>query len=101
MAEKKGKNILFVCATGIATSTVAAEKTLNYLKKRGMDNVTYTQANVGSLPEAADPSQYDLVVATTQVPDGMKVPSVRALSLITGIGADKTLEKIYDILNNK
>lgn len=98
MAENKQKNILFCCATGIATSTVAEEKTLAYLKEKGM-NVTYTQTNVASLPSMANPDEVDLVVATTQVPYDLKVPVVHALSLITGIGADDTLQKIYDILN--
>lgn len=94
MANKK-KNILFVCATGIATSTVATEKTLEYLKDKGVE-VTYTQTNVASLPEVADPKNVDLIVATTQVPFDLNIPVVHALSLITGIGADKTLAEIYD-----
>ena len=94
MAGKK-KNILFVCATGIATSTVATEKTLEYLKDKGVE-VTYTQTNVASLPEVADPKTVDLIVATTQVPFDLNIPVVHALSLITGIGADKTLAEIYD-----
>ena len=94
MASKK-KNILFVCATGIATSTVATEKTLEYLKDKGVE-VTYTQTNVASLPEVADPKNVDLIVATTQVPFDLDIPVVHALSLITGIGADKTLAEIYD-----
>ncbi|MCX8720703.1 MULTISPECIES: PTS sugar transporter subunit IIB [Lactobacillus] len=94
MANRK-KNILFVCATGIATSTVATEKTLEYLKDKGI-SVTYTQTNVASLPEVANPSTVDLIVATTQVPFDLDIPVVHALSLITGIGADQTLEQIYD-----
>lgn len=94
MANKK-KNILFVCATGIATSTVATEKTLEYLKDKGVE-VTYTQTNVASLPEVADPKNVDLIVATTQVPFDLDIPVVHALSLITGIGADKTLAEIFD-----
>lgn len=101
MSDKKSKNILFCCATGIATSTVAEEKTLQYLKDKGMDNVTYTQTNVASLPSMANPDAVDCVVATTQVPYDLKIPVVHALSLITGIGADETLQKIYDILNKE
>lgn len=94
MANRE-KNILFVCATGIATSTVATEKTLNYLKEKGI-NVTYTQTNIASLPRMADPKNVDLIVATTQVPFDVEIPVVHALSLVTGIGAEKTLEKIYN-----
>ena len=72
----KKKTILFVCATGIATSTVVAEKTMDFLHEHGLD-ANYTQTNVASLPE------YD-----------QKDPVIRALPLITGIGADKVLEDI-------
>ena len=44
----------------------------------------------------ANPATVDLIVATTQVPFDLDIPVVHALSLITGIGADQTLEQIYD-----
>lgn len=91
-AEKK--NILFVCATGIATSTVVAEKTIEYLKEKGVE-INYTQTNVASLPEY-DSKDADLIVATTNVPYDVDIPVIRALPIITGIGADKVLEDIYE-----
>ncbi|BDR57599.1 PTS sugar transporter subunit IIB [Xylocopilactobacillus apicola] len=90
------KTILFVCATGIATSTVVAEKTLDYLKDQGID-VNYTQTNVASLPEY-DLKNADLIVSTTNVPYELEIPVIRALPLITGVGADKVLEDIKNHL---
>lgn len=90
----KKKNILFVCATGIATSTVVAEKTIEYLKDKGIE-INYTQTNVASLPEY-DTKDADLIVATTKVPYKIDIPVINALSIITGIGADKVFEDIYE-----
>lgn len=44
------KMILFVCATGVATSTAVAEKVMEYCKDNGLD-VNYSQTNVASLPK--------------------------------------------------
>lgn len=90
-ASKK-KTILFVCATGIATSTVVAEKVLEYLHENGID-VNYTQTNVASLPEY-DLKDADLIVATTNVPYDLEIPIIKALPIITGIGADAVYEDI-------
>ncbi|MFX3619158.1 MAG: PTS sugar transporter subunit IIB [Sporolactobacillus sp.] len=86
------KTILFVCATGVATSTVVAEKTLEYLHENGID-VNYTQTNVASLPEY-DLKDADLIVATTNVPYDLEIPVIRALPIITGIGADAVFKDI-------
>ena len=90
------KKILFVCATGIATSTVATEKTLEYLRERNVD-VDYVQVNVSALGDYHE-GDADLIVATTQVPYETGIPVVHALPLITGIGEDDTLEEIYEAI---
>jgi PTS system galactitol-specific IIB component len=98
MTKTTKKTILFVCATGIATSTVVAEKTLDYLHENNID-VNYTQTNVASLPEY-DKNDADLIVATTNVPYDTPIPVIRALPLITGIGADKVLADIKAAVEN-
>ncbi|WPC18287.1 PTS sugar transporter subunit IIB [Pediococcus inopinatus] len=92
MDKSKKKNILFVCATGIATSTVVAEKTMGFLHDNNLD-ADYIQTNVASLPEY-DSTDADFIVSTTQVPYKMDIPVINALPIITGIGADKVLEDI-------
>ena len=59
------QTILFVCATGIATSTAVTEKVMEYCKEHGL-NVNYSQTNVASLPGNTD--GVALVVSTTKVP---------------------------------
>ena len=50
----KKKTILFVCATGIATSTVVAEKTMEFLHDHGLDAnytpVSYTHLTLPTTP---------------------------------------------------
>ncbi|HGB3473285.1 TPA: PTS sugar transporter subunit IIB [Salmonella enterica subsp. diarizonae serovar 61:l,v:z35] len=90
--------ILFVCATGVATSTAVAEKVMAYCKDNGLD-VNYSQTNVASLPNNTDGA--DLVVSTTKVPYELDIPVINGLPVITGIGEDKVLEKIVSILRKQ
>ena len=57
------QTILFVCATGIATSTAVTEKVMEYCKEHGL-NVNYSQTNVASLPGNTD--GVALVVSTSR-----------------------------------
>lgn len=91
------KHIVFVCATGIATSTAVAEKVMNYLEKeKGLNNISYTQTNVASIKSNIDNA--DLVVATTNIPYKIDVPVIRGLAFLTGIGEQKVLDNIYETL---
>ncbi|MGR1082551.1 PTS sugar transporter subunit IIB [Olegusella massiliensis] len=89
------KKVLFVCATGIATSTVAEEKVIEYCKEQGID-FDFDQRNVASVPQIAD--DFDLIIATTNVPYELDTPVISALPLLTGFGIQETLEKIAEAL---
>lgn len=89
------QTILFVCATGIATSTAVTEKVMEYCKENGL-KVDYSQANVASLPN--NTSGATLIVSTTKVPYELDIPVVNGLPIITGVGEDKVLEQIVAIL---
>lgn len=90
------KTLLFVCASGIATSTVLTEKVLAYLKEKGIDQVEYKQTNVSSVESQVD--GVDLIIATSKVPYELDVPVIAGLPLLTGMGEKETLEKIYEVL---
>lgn len=89
------KNVLFVCATGIATSTAVTEKVVEHCSENGI-TFHYQQINVASVPSFAKDA--DLIISTTNVPYELDVPVIYGLSLITGIGEDEVLEKIVTIL---
>lgn len=92
MAKKK---ILFVCATGVATSTEVAERVSRFLKEEGIE-CDYEQTNVAAVKSAA--ANADLVIATTKIPYDLGVPTLRGLPLITGVGEDELLAKIKQIV---
>lgn len=90
------KNLLFVCATGIATSTAVTEKVMEFLKEKGVDGINYSQTNVASVQ--ANSEDADLIVSTTKIPYDLPTPVINGLALITGVGEDKVLNAIYDKL---
>ena len=89
MGERK--RILIVCGTGIATSTVIAQKVREYCEARGYE-VSIDQAKVMETLRGVD--DYDLVVSTTQLPSSVSTPSVSGLPFLTGAGVDRALEEI-------
>ncbi len=71
---------------------------MDFLHQNGIE-VNYTQTNVASLPEYNSNSA-DLIVATTNVPYDIDIPVIRALPIITGIGAEKVLEDIKNYIDD-
>lgn len=90
------KNLLFVCATGIATSTAVTEKVMEFLKEKQVTNVEYSQTNVASVKSNSDDA--DLIISTTNIPYELEVPVINGLPLITGIREEKVLNEIYEKL---
>ena len=89
------KRILFVCATGVATSTVVEEKVIEYLRDQGID-FDFDQTNVASIPGWDKP--YDLIVATCQVPGDVKAPVINGLPVLMGFGADNVYRQVVEAL---
>ncbi|MBE6469057.1 MAG: PTS sugar transporter subunit IIB [Coriobacteriaceae bacterium] len=94
MAKKK---VLFVCATGIATSTVVEEKVIEYCKEQGIE-FDFDQRNTASIQQIGN--DFDLIVATTQVPYEVDVPVINALPILTGFGDKEVLEQIASVLRS-
>ena len=94
MGERK--RVLIVCGTGIATSTVVAQKVKEYCEAQGFE-VTVDQAKVMETLRGVD--GYDLVVSTTQLPSGVSTPSVNGLPFLTGVGVEQALEEIRQKLS--
>lgn len=90
------KRVLVACGNGIATSTVVATK---IREKCENDNipVSVTQCKLLEVESKAD--DYDLLVTTGKFTGGdVKIPVVGAISLLTGVGEDATLEEIISHL---
>lgn len=91
MAKKK---VLVACGTGIATSTVVTIKIQEALQKNNID-ADVIQCKVAEIPSKIDGA--DLIVTTT-VYENSKVPVIRGLSFLTGIGMENDIQKIVDTL---
>lgn len=91
------KKVLFVCATGVATSTVVEEKVIEYCKEQGID-FDYDQRNTASIQQIGN--DFDLIVAATQVPYEVDAPVINALPILMGFGDKEVLEQIADVLRS-
>jgi PTS system galactitol-specific IIB component len=91
------KRVLIVCGTGIATSTVVADKVRRHLESRGIA-ATVDQTKVTELHRGA--KGYDVIVATTQVRGDIDVPVVAGLPFLTGIGVEAALAEVESHLGD-
>ena len=91
MAKKK---VLVACGTGIATSTVVTIKIKEALEANNID-ADVIQCKVSEIPMKLDGA--DLIVTTT-VYENSKIPVIRGLSFLTGIGMENDLKKIVEAL---
>lgn len=79
------KRILVICGTGVATSTVVVQKVRAFCESEGIP-ATISQGAVADLLSGTRDA--DVIVATTQVPDTVRIPVIAGLPFLTGIGVD-------------
>lgn len=93
----RNKRILIVCGTGVATSTVVADKVAQLLKRTGIQAEIRRAitAQAGSASKDAD-----LIIATTQVQD-VSIPVISGLPYITNVGVQKLEEQIVSVLTSQ
>ena len=92
------KRVIIACGNGVATSTVVASKVKDYCAATGV-SIEVTQCRMIELHDKAD--AYDLVVTTGKFSDpDIKTPCIMAISLLTGINEEPTLQKIVAALQD-
>jgi galactitol PTS system EIIB component len=89
------KKVLVICGTGVATSTVVAVKIQEHCASQGIQ-ISVTQGKVMDLVRGIE--GYDLIVATTPIPESVKIPVIQGISFLTGMGVERTLEEIVAAL---
>ena len=88
-------DILVVCGTSVATSTVVREKLKEELPERGIELGTLKKAKATEAPSKAKSGSYDLIVATTSLnEDRYDIPVLTTQAFMTGIGEDDVLDEI-------
>ncbi len=91
------KKIIVACGAGIATSTVALQKLKVGLQNKNLlSEVSFTQCTVAELNTKAQ--GHDLIVTTAQYSGDVDIPVISGLPFITGMGADKLIDEIVEIL---
>lgn len=89
------KRVLVACGNGIATSTVVATKIREAAEEKNIP-VTVNQCKLMEAESMA--SDYDLLVTSGQFGGTVPVPVIVAMSLLTGVGEEETIEKIFSYL---
>lgn len=96
IGEEFMKKILVMCGTGIATSTMVANRIKDYLNSKGLgDKVNISHASISDKINGLD--DYDIILSTTVVPDKIKDKVISAVPLLTGVND----EEIYQEVENK
>lgn len=90
--------ILVVCGSSIATSSVAATKIEQEAKKRGVD-VTVKKGKIADIERLVEGTNADLVVSTTVCPERDDCPVLSGVPLVTGIGQDELMDRIFEIVS--
>lgn len=90
------KQIIVACGSGVATSQTVAGKVNRLLKSKG----------VNAKVEAVDLKSVDRYMATsvayiaiTKINKEYPIPVINGIAFLTGMGMDKELQKLIDIIN--
>jgi len=99
----KKVKVLVACGAGIATSTVVVKKIEDLFKKNSIP-AEIIQIKISEA--AAKQNEADMLISTTMFPTQYKIPAIKAMAFLTGIGADKTEKEILEtaqeiLVNNK
>ncbi len=89
------KKILVVCGSGIATSTAAVNELQEYLAARNVE-AEIIQCDVFTVD--SNLQDVDLIASTCALTGDFGVPIVSVVPLLTGMGADRVIDEIVQIL---
>jgi PTS system galactitol-specific IIB component len=88
--------VLVACGAGIATSTVVMKKVEDLFKTNHV-LVDITQIKIAEA--AAKQDDADLLISTTMLPTSYRIPAIKAMAFLTGIGTEKVEQEIMDAVN--
>ena len=94
------KRILAVCGTGGVTSSVMASKVREIAQEAGVE-VEVVNAKVFEVRSQLSGGKFDIIVAATRVTDPGDVPVVNVMSFLTGVGEEKTVTEIVELLKKE
>ncbi|AND79999.1 MULTISPECIES: PTS sugar transporter subunit IIB [Streptococcus] len=85
--------VLVACGAGIATSTVVMKKIEDLFARNHID-AQITQIKIAEAVSKQDSN--DMLITTTMLPTEYKIPAIKAMAFLTGIGQDKVEAQILE-----
>lgn len=86
-------NVLVACGAGIATSTVVMKKVEDLFKE---NNIEANLIQIKIAEAASKQDDADMLISTTVLPTQYKIPAIKAMGFLTGLGVDKVKTEILD-----
>ena len=96
-AGMKEIRVLVVCATALATSTMAAMKLEEEFQKRGIPIKT-DKGRIMDMVALIEMTKPDIVVATAVYNMDVGVPILNGVPLLSGLGLDELYQEIFKIV---
>ncbi|BES66572.1 PTS sugar transporter subunit IIB [Gottschalkiaceae bacterium SANA] len=95
--------VLSVCGSGIATSTLVAERIKEGLRERGIENLNICECNVNEANSKIQSFAPDLVVATTSLESVNLngIPGFSGIPILLNQNKEDLLDKMYACLTGK
>jgi len=90
--------VAIICATALATSTMAAAKLESEFKRRGVP-LKVTKGRVSDMQSLVRQTKPDLVVATAVVKKDLGVPVFNGVPLLSGLGLDELYTEIFEYVD--
>lgn len=94
----KAIKVVVVCATALATSTMAAKKLEDEFKRRGVP-VKMAKGRVSDMRSLVKMTKPDIVVATSRTKTEMGVPVFDGVPLLSGRGLDELFAEIFEYVD--
>jgi len=98
MNNKNIISVLGVCGSGTVSSTLLADRVKEILEERKI-RVKATGVMPQMVKDYVDRGGIDIVVTTSPIPGEIKVPVIKGVPLLTGIGEDECIQEIVDAVS--
>ncbi|MEG1502825.1 PTS sugar transporter subunit IIB [Enterococcus sp. 22-H-5-01] len=89
----KKVRVLVACGAGIATSTVVMKKVEDLFARNDIP-VEINQIKISEAASKQDGA--DMLISTTMLPTEYKIPAIKAMAFLTGIGTEKVENEIIE-----
>lgn len=98
MSLNKIVKVVIACATGLATSTMAATKFTRELAKRGV-TVKVTKGQITDLAALVKHGKPDFVIATAVTKMDLGIPVFNGVPLLSNKGVDDFYKEVMDFID--